>query len=73
MRKSRRPTLAERRLAEAQQKLAQARSELQDAQAVNAALYEQQTQQAQALTDLQEMLAGQMTEAAETAGSEAAK
>lgn len=73
MRKSRRPTLAERRLAEAQQKLVQARSELQDVQAVNAALYEQQTQQAQALTDLQEMLAGQMTGTAETAESEAAK
>lgn len=73
MRKSRRPTLAERRLAETQQKLVQARSELQDAQAVNAALYEQQTQQAQALTDLQEMLAGQMTGTAETAESEAAK
>ena len=73
MRKSRRPTLAERRLAEAQQKLVQARSELQDAQAVNAALYEEQMQQAQALTDLQEMLAGQMTGTAETAESEAAK
>ena len=59
MRKSRRPTLAERRLAEEQQKLVQARSELQDAQAMNAELYEHQAQQAQALTDLQEMLTAQ--------------
>ena len=70
MRKSRRPTLAERRLAEAQRKLAQARSELQDAQTMNADLYEQQVQQAQAFTDLQEMLAAQASEGAE---SEAAK
>lgn len=70
MRKSRKPTLAERRLAKAQRKLAQARSELQDAQAMNAELYEHQAQQAQALTDLQEMLTAQASEGAE---SEAAK
>lgn len=70
MRKSRKPTLAEMRLTEAQRKLAQARSELQDAQTMNADLYEQQVQQAQVLTDLQEMLAAQASEGAE---SEAAK
>jgi len=73
MRMRRRPSLLEQRLAEAQARLAQARSELADAQEASAALYEQQTQQAQALTDLQEMLAGQMTGTAETAESEAAK